>query len=495
MFSIISKILMAILPFPAQAATDASSSDIVYMAGKIEQVDPMDVVLFSHYEAYTPVHDTLFAEDRFGSMVAVIAEKWDFSLDRSALDITIQQNLKFSDNTLIDADSVVFSLSRQLKKHKFLDQRLLECIASSRFKNVPISSSIEKTGPFSIRLRRIDKCSSSIISILAEVPYGIIHPGSVDNYGKLLQLPTAVSGPYFYSLEGDDFVLRPNLSHRNWKQSDPPQPRNIRITPFREVSTSADKGAIVSFVKTSNHLVYQQFIGENYSALHSIPNVSWFITPKEHVTKHNLKITKQILDDLNANIDRSSLGSFTNNPLRAPSDSFFPKFIGCDFGHPKPKSSLSKEIRRGIKIAPVVVKDIYNPGGVSDEIDFMIRSLGYDVSTKYTEDPNSVKLVINAVNVSGSPLSVLRFVYDASDPLLSDPDGTIRDIMNEIGSQDLNHDDALVVKLCSAFSFHFYLPIGHSTSAFLHNNPDFSDLFNNVNGFVHLRRLSEKGAK
>ncbi|WP_158437843.1 ABC transporter substrate-binding protein [Naasia lichenicola] len=59
-----------------------------------------------------PVYDTLFQADPDGTPQPNIATQWEYNADRTVLDVTVRDDIKFTDGTSLDADAVTQNLLR-----------------------------------------------------------------------------------------------------------------------------------------------------------------------------------------------------------------------------------------------------------------------------------------------------------------------------------------------------------------------------------------------
>ncbi|QMR41594.1 ABC transporter substrate-binding protein [Klebsiella aerogenes] len=169
--------LFAFALFLSQGCTDADKNEIV-ISGPFEAVSlaPEKAgYLFTRMQ----MMETLLNVEPDGSIVAGLAESWHHSNDGLTWTFNLRTNVKFHDGSLMDADSVVKSLSVAFAKPTPVDTQLIGSIKKQDEHTVVITL----THPY-----------PPFPAVLTNSVTGILAPASYDKTGEVIAL--IGTGPY-----------------------------------------------------------------------------------------------------------------------------------------------------------------------------------------------------------------------------------------------------------------------------------------------------------
>ncbi|WP_153502969.1 ABC transporter substrate-binding protein [Cumulibacter manganitolerans] len=152
--------------------------------------DPTHSVTGGDLNFYNPVYDRLLRMKPDGSIVAMLAEKWEPGDDGKSLTMTIKKGLSFTDGTPFTADAVKFNLDRAAQK------------GSTIAGEVEQISSVEVIDDHTVKIN-VDNALGALISALAVRPGIMVSPTAVQS-GSVASIPVGI-GPYTVteSIPGD----------------------------------------------------------------------------------------------------------------------------------------------------------------------------------------------------------------------------------------------------------------------------------------------------
>ena len=123
--------------------------------------------------------ETLLDVDENGLLIPALAERWEVSEDAKSWSFYLREGVRFHDGALMDADSVVNSLSLAQAKHGALRNAPIESIQALDRNTVVI---------------RLSRPYTLLGAVLANYANGILSPAAYGKDGEVLAL--SATGPY-----------------------------------------------------------------------------------------------------------------------------------------------------------------------------------------------------------------------------------------------------------------------------------------------------------
>lgn len=78
----------------------------------VKSFDPAQAHIGHDVQYYQPVYDSLLRREPNGTLVPMLATKWEYSADKTVLTLTLRDDVTFTDGTKLDADAVKINLDR-----------------------------------------------------------------------------------------------------------------------------------------------------------------------------------------------------------------------------------------------------------------------------------------------------------------------------------------------------------------------------------------------
>lgn len=145
-------------------------------AFEFNSIDPSK---YGHVYTRMQILETLLNVDEKGNLVAALAKSWQVMDEAKRWRLTLRENVRFHDGTIMDAEAVVNSLNIAREKHGVLRKAPVKSIKVIDTNTVEITL----TRPYVI-----------LGAVLAHYSTGILEPGSYNQEGEVIVL--SGTGPY-----------------------------------------------------------------------------------------------------------------------------------------------------------------------------------------------------------------------------------------------------------------------------------------------------------
>lgn len=101
---------------PAADGTGGSSSSggtlTIGTIVDVKSFDPAEARIAQQLQYYQPVYDSLLRREPDGTLVPMLATKWEYNADKTVLTLTLRTDVTFTDGSTLDANAVKVSLDR-----------------------------------------------------------------------------------------------------------------------------------------------------------------------------------------------------------------------------------------------------------------------------------------------------------------------------------------------------------------------------------------------
>lgn len=78
----------------------------------VKSFDPAQAHIGHYVQYYQPVYDSLLRREADGTLVPMLAKKWEYNADKTVLTLTLRDDVTFTDGTKLDAAAVKTNLDR-----------------------------------------------------------------------------------------------------------------------------------------------------------------------------------------------------------------------------------------------------------------------------------------------------------------------------------------------------------------------------------------------
>ncbi len=450
--------------------------------------DPVDLKLLDEWEIFAGVYDTLVQYDSSEGFTGILAEKWEFSAKEKTLTFKMRSQAKFSDGTPITADDAAFSFRRVLYLDQDGSQILSRCLSGPMIK----LSSPEQPHP---GIRTPDsttlvigplQCGETLLNELANANYGIISRKSLDVRFKV-KSSGPFSGLFTYRYENGEFILSQNL--QNWRWGNPQKKTSgnihvVRFSPERFLNGPSS----VQLLRISDPGIYRRAKSLGYRMRLSLPIMTWYLAP---ATMGRAQIwERDVINDINANLDRKKLGYFVDNPLEHVTTNFFPEEFNCG---PSALGGQS-EVKNALDRKAVNIEFVEHSSGeskvFSHQVADELRLLGYSVGSATAGKKKYLKLTFRRQFLGDSVVNVLLMIFWTLKTI-PDPNAEIIPQLQKIERMDKVEQRQFLKTVCGKFHHFNHIPIAYRNYALAASDDDLLGVFSKVTGNLLLEELTK----
>lgn len=440
---------------------------------QVRNIDPIDLKYLEEWEVYAGIHNTLIQYDARAAYRSRLAKKWDYNPKTGLITFEIFPDLKFSDGSPLDAESVAFSLRRIL----FLDSKRQMSLTRCLNVNQTILSPFEPVAGIQV-LSKVKvvigptQCGESLLNDLANANYGIISPKALSSNYRLKAEHKPVSGIFVPDFRNDKRIV---LKSNPYSQHYDPRREALKLV----IKKVDDLGPDVDVYRTSRQSELEKARKRGYFVQTSLPIMSWFLAADAN---SKVELAANVVADINYRLDREQLAYFKDNTLETASKTFFPKDFNCVQTPGKvPPKFVKPDIR-------LVSHPSSEDRGFVTQLKSAIESLGYKVviddsyqnSGGHVSDPAVTLLVTrqflgdDIANIFGHIFNVFKTIPDHHKIMVP--------LIAELEKKSKVRADPIVRRLCQRFSGYFHIPLAIRKYAFISRSDDLKDVFSRATG-------------
>ncbi len=386
----------AILLLMAGAAARADTTLVVGIAADPTGFDPEAVLNNTSGFVMSTIFDSLVRYKPGTTEVEPgVAKSWDVSADGLTYTFHLQQGLKFTDGTPLDAKAVIWNVDRQLNKAN----------PQYIYNTGPVEGYTDFTYGQLASYRQVDgdtvefkfkEPSAPFLASLAMVWNGLVSPAAAAKYGKDLRNHPIGSGPYVLRdwRQRDEIVLDANPNYWGGKPK-------IDHLIFKEIP---DPQAAVLALKRGEIQILGDVSTQTIPALKSDPNITVLTQPGLAVSGVALPTRiapftdKRVRQAMNYAVDKNAIDRALFAGLAVPMTSPLPQaqwgFDASLKGYPYDPAK-ARELLREAGIKPGLKVELltynsprgYNPAGgnLAVAIQGYLKKVGIDASVRQEE--------------------------------------------------------------------------------------------------------------
>lgn len=454
-------ILISFILFKTVQARDV----VFYSDVKVKNLDPRKIMYVEEWEIAPMVFEPIIKPIAAESLLRpALAESWKYT--PSKLTFKIKKNLKFSDGSKLDAQSIKNSYQRLLILDKSQESILANCL-SHRVKLKSLTEShpsiVIKENNLILNIK--ETCKKSLLIELSQANYGIVDTKTLAHDLMLKQRNIVSSGAFTISKQSRDIILTKNKYNWAWKNS------KSTVTKFiitNNSNTDAD------LLRTNSVPKFRGLRAQDKKFILSLPNITWYLAfdCKENC-KEKSKITQHLKKSYYDKARELRLGSVFN----IATSRFFPRSFNLPKENFKENKSYSSDKCISLKFG-TKRKD----KSILKAISQVFRSLSYNVE-RQCENGLSFKIYP-------------QFLHDELVPTLDFLANTVKSINNisEINNFLPDKNNKIVYsreELSRKFSTLNHVPLFHSRIVFFYSDDAFKDIFQKSGGYLSLIDLPQ----